>query len=353
MDTHFWKIEMGQANTEIYQQAAEFLKKGETVAFPTETVYGLGADATSEQAVQKIYQAKGRPADNPLIVHIAKKEQMHDFVTEIPQQAAQLIDAFWPGPLTIILPVRSGALARNVTAGLQTVGVRMPSHPVSLALLEAAYLPIAAPSANRSGRPSPTSAAHVAEDLTGQIAGIVDGGETGVGLESTVIDCTTEVPTILRPGGVSIEQIEQVIGQVHSAKRVLDSAEAPKAPGMKYTHYAPNAPVFIVEGSVEFWHETIRKQQEAGEKVGLLVSEGLADKLMDMDNLEIWLTTSREKSLDQVAQQLYKGLRAFDHTDCSVILAESYERTEIGEAIMNRLEKAAGSKYLREATEGR
>ncbi|WP_239255153.1 L-threonylcarbamoyladenylate synthase [Listeria ilorinensis] len=351
METHFWKIETEQVNIEAYQQAAELLKQGETVAFPTETVYGLGADATNDQAIQKIYQAKGRPADNPLIVHIAKKEQMNDFVMEVPQQAAQLIEAFWPGPLTIILPVRPGVLAANVTAGLQTVGVRMPAHPVSLALLAAAHLPIAAPSANRSGRPSPTTAAHVAEDLAGRIAGIIDGGETGVGLESTVIDCTTEVPTILRPGGVSAEQIEQVIGPVLSTKRILDPAEAPKAPGMKYTHYAPKAPVFIVEGSLEFWRETIKQMQANGEKVGLLASEGLTENLADLTELESWVTTGSEKLLEQVAQQLYKGLRAFDHTDCTVILAESYERTEIGEAVMNRLEKAAGGKFLREIKE--
>ncbi len=340
METKRWNIDQGR---HIYEEAAELLRKGETVAFPTETVYGLGADATNEDAVQKIFEAKGRPSDNPLIVHIASASQMDEFIEQIPDKAQKLIDAFWPGPLTLILPMKKGSVAKNVTAGLNTVGVRMPVHPVGLELLRITGRPVAAPSANRSGRPSPTTARHVEEDLTGKIAAIIDGGSTGVGLESTVIDFAGEMPTILRPGGISIEQIQEIIGEVKAAKNMEINEETPKAPGMKYTHYAPVAPVYLVKGDIAFWEEQIKLAEENGESVGLLISDELASEIHSAVNT---IKIGSRQKMEDIARRLYDGLRLFDHTNVTLILAEPYERDGIGEAIMNRLEKAAGNKYL-------
>ena len=216
MHTNMWIVDNVVERKKYYpqlQEAAKLLRENEAVDFPTETVYGLGANAMDDEAIAKIFEAKGRPSDNPLIVHIGTKSQLDGIVKEIPPVAEKLMAHFWPGPLTIILPRKEG-ISEKVTAGLNTVGVRMPDHPIALALIEEANVPVAAPSANRSGRPSPTLASHVYEDLNGKIAGIVDGGATGVGVESTVIDCTSTVPTILRPGGITKEQLEAVIGTV-------------------------------------------------------------------------------------------------------------------------------------------
>ncbi|EAG9291480.1 TPA: L-threonylcarbamoyladenylate synthase [Listeria monocytogenes] len=345
MQTIHWKITNQQSNQAIYQEAAELLQNGECVAFPTETVYGLGADATNQAAIQKIYEAKGRPSDNPLIVHIARRNQMDSFAASYPPKAIQLMDKFWPGPLTIILPLKKDSLATNVSASLSTVGVRMPEHPVSLALISAANVPVAAPSANRSGKPSPTTADHVIEDLDGKIAGIIDGGATGVGLESTVIDCSLEMPIILRPGGITKEQIEQVIGPVDISTNNTNETEKPKAPGMKYTHYAPKAPVYLIEGSTQFWQKEINKVEAANKKLGILATKELIDQLTTSAAVE---TTGSIKALDEIATSLYKGLRAFDHADVDIIFAEVYPETELGAAIMNRLEKAAGNRRITE-----
>lgn len=229
------------------QAAAACLRQGKTVAFPTETVYGLGADARSTEAVDAVFAAKGRPSDNPLIVHIAHRDQLHELVTEVNETAEALMSAFWPGPLTLVLPVRPGAVSPRVTAGLDTVAVRMPDHPVALPLIAAAACPVAAPSANRSGRPSPTLAAHVREDLDGRIGGIVDGGPTGVGVESTVVQASDDgTVTILRPGGITAEQLFAVAARVATDPALLaegsagdSTSPAPRSPGMKYTHYAP------------------------------------------------------------------------------------------------------------------
>ncbi|MBC1550769.1 threonylcarbamoyl-AMP synthase [Listeria sp. FSL L7-1434] len=345
MQTKHWKITKQSSNQAIYQAAAELLQNGECVAFPTETVYGLGADATNQAAIQKIYAAKGRPSDNPLIVHIARREQMDQFVASYPPKAIQLMEEFWPGPLTVILPLKKDSLAANVSAGLSTVGVRMPEHPVSLELIKTANIPVAAPSANRSGKPSPTTANHVIEDLDGKIAGIIDGGPTGVGLESTVIDCSLEVPIILRPGGITKEQIERVIGPVDSSSNSTTETEKPKAPGMKYTHYAPKAPVYLIEGSTEFWQSEINKAEAAHKKIGILATKELANKLTTNAVIQ---TTGSISALDEVATSLYNGLRAFDHEDVELIFAEVYPETELGAAIMNRLEKAAGNRRISE-----
>ncbi|MCT79195.1 threonylcarbamoyl-AMP synthase [Listeria monocytogenes] len=345
MQTIHWKITKQQSNQAIYQEAAELLQNGECVAFPTETVYGLGADATNQAAIQKIYAAKGRPSDNPLIVHIARLDQMNSFVASYPPKAIQLMEKFWPGPLTVILPLKKDSLAANVSAGLSTVGVRMPEHPVSLALINAANVPVAAPSANCSGKPSPTTADHVIEDLDGKISGIIDGGPTGVGLESTVIDCSSEMPIILRPGGITKEQIEQVIGPVDISTNNTNETEKPKAPGMKYTHYAPKAPVYLIEGSTPFWQKEINKVEATNKKLGILATKELIDQLDTSAAVE---TTGSIKAMDEIATSLYKGLRAFDHADVDIIFAEVYPETELGAAIMNRLEKAAGNRRITE-----
>lgn len=343
METNYWKLTDTSSNEEIYQAATDLLKAGECIAFPTETVYGLGADATNEAAVDKIYTAKGRPSDNPLIVHIAHLEQLESLVTDVPDKAKELIKHFWPGPLTIILPLKAGSLAKNVTAGLQSVGIRMPENEVAHDFLAYSSLPLAAPSANSSGRPSPTTAQHVQEDLTGKIAGIIDGGDTGVGLESTVIDCTVPIPAILRPGGVTQEEIEAVIGQLAYTAVTSKAAEAPKAPGMKYTHYAPQAPVYLIEGSSAYWIKQIEAAKARGEKPGLLISE--KQKAVLQQDIPVYSTGN---SLAEAATHLYDGLRSFDHLDVTCIFAETYPQAGIGVALMNRLEKAAGGKYLTE-----
>ncbi|SDJ28640.1 L-threonylcarbamoyladenylate synthase [Salimicrobium halophilum] len=328
--TRLWKQEDGM------REAAEALSAGEAVAFPTETVYGLGADATREEAVQKIFDAKGRPADNPLIVHIGEREELATIAADWTETAEKCMDAFWPGPLTIIVP-SNGKAAKNVTAGLQTIGVRMPDHPTALKLLREVKLPIAAPSANSSGKPSPTSAEHVYQDLNGKIAGIVDGGRTGVGVESTVVDCTAEIPVILRPGGVTKEQLEEVFEEVRVDPALSDEEEKPKSPGMKYRHYAPEVPLLLVEGDDERFVEKLSFYQQEGKRVGVIASRELAEKL---DHPRMAVCGSRT-DLSEVAVELYGALRSYKQSDVDVILAETFEETEVGAAVMNRLKKAA------------
>ncbi|HEU5139168.1 MAG TPA: L-threonylcarbamoyladenylate synthase [Bacillales bacterium] len=319
------------------EEAAQCLRRNEVVAFPTETVYGLGGNALSDEAVGKIFAAKGRPADNPLIVHIADTGQMDSLVRSVPEKARKLIDRFWPGPLTIILP--SGqAVANNVTAGLSTVAIRFPDHPVARALIEQTGLPIAAPSANRSGMPSPTSAAHVEQDLAGRIAGIVDGGETGIGVESTVVDCSGDEVAILRPGGVTRAEIEAVVGPVIVEKHEDDTANAPKSPGMKYRHYSPDAELRLVDGSQAFVQSLVDKEREKGTRVGVLTTDEhrmtyLADSV---------ISCGSQSDLYTVAHGLYGALRAFDAQNIQVIYGEVFPETGVGEAIMNRLRKSAG-----------
>lgn len=325
------------------QEAAKLLRENEAIAFPTETVYGLGANAMNDEAIAKIFEAKGRPSDNPLIVHIGTKSQLDGIVKEIPPVAEKLMEHFWPGPLTIILPRKEG-ISEKVTAGLNTVGVRMPDHPVALALIEEANVPVAAPSANRSGRPSPTLASHVYEDLNEKIAGIVDGGATGVGVESTVIDCTSAIPTILRPGGITKEQLEAVIGTVSLDPALKDEKEKPKSPGMKYTHYAPKAPLSIVEGSREFIQLIVDKKKKEGFKVGVLTTE----EYQHVYCADVVLSCGVRSDLASVATKLYDVLRTFDASEVDVIFSESFPNEGIGNAIMNRLTKAAGHQIITE-----
>ncbi|MFC4354118.1 L-threonylcarbamoyladenylate synthase [Chryseomicrobium palamuruense] len=327
-------------NIESYARVVDKWLAGDVVAFPTETVYGLGADARNAEAVAKIFEAKSRPADNPLIVHIAETKQLQGIAASVPKKAKRAMDAFWPGPFTAILPVVSGAVAENVTAGLSTVGVRMPSHPVARELLKQAGIPIAAPSANRSGKPSPTSASHVAEDLDGRIPLIVDGGPATAGLESTVVDFSVEPPALLRPGSVTEEMLIAVVGEVQGAGRLREE-QAPKAPGMKYTHYAPDAPVrlaFLEEDGVA---EKLARLREAGRRVALVAVEehrGLPhDAFLSLGKAGDWAGISRE---------LFAALRACNQLDVDVIVAGAYPREGLGQALMNRLEKAAGGEYL-------
>jgi L-threonylcarbamoyladenylate synthase len=345
MNTNYWYVDKYVDNLDNYPQiiqAALFLTNNEVVAFPTETVYGLGGSAKSDEAVGKIFAAKGRPSDNPLIIHIAEKSQLYEFVEEVSPQAEKLMEHFWPGPLTIILPYKKGTLSHKSTAGLETVGVRMPDHPVALAILKKAGLPIAAPSANTSGKPSPTSALHVKEDLDGKIAGIVDGGTTGVGVESTVIDCTTEMPVILRPGGVTKEQIEAVIGEIGLDPALSDATEKPKAPGMKYRHYAPNAPLNLVEGSKENIQSLVNERKKEGLKVGILTTKE-NEAFYDADFVFVCGERSR---LETVATSLYEALRSFNKQDVDVIYSEMFPTEGVGQAIMNRLLKAAGQHVI-------
>ncbi|PGE35262.1 L-threonylcarbamoyladenylate synthase [Bacillus wiedmannii] len=347
MHTNMWVVDNVVERKKYYpqlQEAAKLLRENEAIAFPTETVYGLGANAMNDEAIAKIFEAKGRPSDNPLIVHIGTKSQLDGIVKEIPPVAEKLMEHFWPGPLTIILPRKEG-ISEKVTAGLNTVGVRMPDHPVALALIEEANVPVAAPSANRSGRPSPTLASHVYEDLNEKIAGIVDGGATGVGVESTVIDCTSEVPTILRPGGITKEQLEAVIGTVSLDPALKDEKEKPKSPGMKYTHYAPKAPLSIVEGSREFIQLIVDKKKEEGFKVGVLTTE----EYQHGYSADVVLSCGVRSDLASVATKLYDVLRTFDASEVDVIFSESFPNEGIGNAIMNRLTKAAGHQVITES----
>ncbi|WP_409299409.1 L-threonylcarbamoyladenylate synthase [Peribacillus sp. SCS-26] len=347
MQTKYWIVDNHVDNLKSYSQleeAAAYLRDNETVAFPTETVYGLGANATNDAAVRKIYEAKGRPSDNPLIVHIASKSQLNYITENVPEKAGKLMDAFWPGPLTLIFQKKQGALSSLVTAGLDTVAVRMPAHPVALAVIEKSGLPIAAPSANTSGKPSPTTAKHVFQDLNGKIAGIVDGGAAGVGVESTVLDCTGNVPVILRPGGITREQLEAVIGTVRSDASLIDPNEAPKSPGMKYKHYAPQAELTLVNGSPEFLQSLIDERRAEGFKVGVLTTEENAD-FYRADEV---LTAGSRSDLGSVASGLYGALRRFDELNVQIIFGETYPVEGMGQAVMNRLTKAAGHRMISE-----
>lgn len=340
MNTKSWNT----GDVHFAKEAAELLKRGEVVAFPTETVYGLGADATNEEAVKKIFQAKGRPSDNPLIIHISNASQLEELAEEIPDSAKSVMQAYWPGPLTIVFKRKAGSLANAATAGLETVAVRMPDHPVALAIIEAAGLPIAAPSANRSGKPSPTTAEHVAHDLIGRISGIVDGGETGVGVESTVLDCTEMIPVILRPGGVTKEELESVIGPVKEDTALINKEAAPRSPGMKYVHYAPDAPLILLDGGDSFMQQFIDEQKGKGLRVGVLVTA----ERSGIFSADEEIVCGSRKELSSVASGLYQALRAFDARQVDVIIGEVFPREGIGEAIMNRLEKAAGHRILKE-----
>lgn len=330
-------------NNQILEEAGEIIKNGGLVAFPTETVYGLGGDAFNSESSRKIYAAKGRPSDNPLIVHIAKVSDLEKVAVNIPLEAYTLADAFWPGPLTMVLEKRP-EVPKETTGGLNTVAVRLPDHEVALSFIEKAGGFIAAPSANASGRPSPTKASHVKEDLDGKIEMILDGGEVGIGVESTIVDLTGETPTILRPGYVTAEMIARVLGSVEEDKTVMKglSAGKPKAPGMMYRHYAPKGKLILLEGSEEqLIKEMNRRLGEAknrGETTGILVSDELFPKV----SADVKINLGKRSDERSIAKNLYGSLREFDHQEVSYILGECFSKDGFGRAVMNRLLKAAG-----------
>lgn len=348
METKLWEMPKDEPDLTKLNEAAELLRAGEVIAFPTETVYGLGANALNEKAVEKIYLAKGRPSDNPLIVHICSIQDVWELVREIPPKALKLMESFWPGPLTIILP-KSQLVPEIITAGLDTVAIRFPAHPVALKLIELAKCPVAAPSANISGKPSPTTAQHVWQDLNGKIAGIVNGGKAGIGVESTVLDVTSGVPTILRPGGITREQLEEVIGQVNLDNVLYDLEAVPRSPGMKYTHYSPEADVVILKGTT---NETTKKILKLIDKVqdsriGFMVSQEVYQSLPNNlgENTVIKVLGS-QGDLETITANLFSALRWLDQKEVSVIYSESFPENNIGAALMNRLIKAAGGKML-------
>lgn len=328
-------------------RAGEILKNGGLVAFPTETVYGLGADALDARASAKIYAAKGRPSDNPLIVHIADMKDLSGITAEIPAEAGKLAEAFWPGPLTMILR-KNDRVPLGTTGGLDTVAVRMPDHELARALIRAGGGFIAAPSANTSGRPSPTTAQHVKEDLDGKVDMILDGGSVGIGLESTIVDLSEDVPVVLRPGYITLDMLEKVLGTVRMDRGLLkdDASVRPKAPGMKYKHYAPRANLVIVEGSqarvVEAINERIAKGEAEGKQIGVIAASESADLYRGGVVKSIG---SRSDEIS-IAQHLYGILREFDELEVSQIYSEAFETPKMGQAIMNRLMKAAGHQII-------
>ena len=343
--TLYCKLTGGREDDEIFQKAAAVIQAGGLVAFPTETVYGLGADAFNARAAKEIYAAKGRPSDNPLIVHICRQEDLQKAASEVCEKAKLLTEAFWPGPLTVILP-KNAAIPASTTGGLHTVAVRMPQHPAALSLIAASKTLIAAPSANTSGRPSTTNAMHVKEDLDGKIDMILDGGAVQIGLESTIVDLTEEIPVILRPGFITKEMLEAVIGPVRTDPALVKENEAPKAPGMKYRHYAPKAPLYLVSGTAEAVTEKInalcRQAKAEGKKTAVIADDGSCGRYA----ADVVVSAGSREDGRSIASGLYDILRGFDRNGADVIYSECFEDNELGQAIMNRLLKAAGHRVL-------
>lgn len=371
---------------EELKEAARILRSGGLVAFPTETVYGLGGNALDEDAARKIYAAKGRPSDNPLIAHVSCVEEVEPLVKEIPEAGRKLMEAFWPGPLTMIFP-KSEKVPYGTTGGLDTVAIRMPDDPVANRLIALAGVPVAAPSANTSGRPSPTTADHVWQDMNGRIDMIIDGGPVGIGVESTIVDVSSAVPAVLRPGAITMEMLEEVLGEVSVDPAILGPLSAdvrPKAPGMKYKHYAPKADLTLVEpgtgadresgaeqvtgaeqktgadrntgaapetgldetqlqAMIRKVRELSREKIEAGYKVGVICTDESRGCYTDGEVRSI----GARKSQASVAHNLYALLREFDDLGVDYIFSESFPKDHLGQAIMNRLSKAAGYKIVK------
>lgn len=351
MKTIIEKLDRQQMDEQVLAKAGEILKQGGLVAFPTETVYGLGANALNEDAARKTYAAKGRPSDNPLIVHITEAEDLPIVARNISDKAKQIIERFWPGPLTLIFE-KQYIVPFGTTGGLNTVAVRMPTDEIARAVIQAGGGYISAPSANVSGRPSPTSAEHVIEDFDGKVDMIIDGGKVDIGLESTIVDMTVEPPMILRPGAITKQMLEEVIGEIAVDATLLndDYSEGPKAPGMKYRHYAPKAQLTIVEGEMDDVVKAIRQiayeQNRLGFKVGIIATSETQEYYTTGVVKNIG-TRSNENS---IAKNLYRVLREFDEEEVHYIYSEAFETDGIGDAIMNRLEKAAGHRTI-QATE--
>ena len=348
MDTVIYTIYENNPNPPEMEKLGEIIKNGGLVAFPTETVYGLGGDGLNPESSKKIYAAKGRPSDNPLIVHIARMEDLGVLVREIPETAVKLAERFWPGPLTMILN-KSDAVPKETTGGLDTVAIRFPSHKVAQELILSSGGFIAAPSANLSGKPSPTLAKYVLEDLNGRVDAIIDGGDIPIGLESTIVDLTGETPVILRPGYITKEMLSEVLGDVLTDPTILDGncKERPKAPGMRYRHYAPKGDLVVVEGKsdevVSRINEEVSKAADAGLRTGVIATKENAVFYNRADSVKI--IGSREKD-EEIAASLYRILREFDDENIQAIFSEGFSEEGLGVAIMNRLLKAAGHKTI-------
>lgn len=350
MDTIIRKITDDDDNNEIIiKTAADIIAGGGLVAFPTETVYGLGGDAFDVNASARIYEAKGRPSDNPLIVHIAALEDLYSLTDNVPEKALALAKEFWPGPLTMIVDKKS-CVPDTVTGGLSTVAVRLPSHKVARDLIKASGTFVAAPSANLSGRPSPTRAEHVIEDLSGRVDMIIDGGDIEIGLESTIVDLTEDVPVILRPGYITMEMIEDVIGDVRLDKALMTGVSdgvAPKAPGMKYRHYAPKAELTIIEGERDKVINRINSFVEEGRGRNRKVGVMLTTETYDMVDADVKISLGSGDSNEEIARNLFATLREFDETGVDVIYSEGFGDNGLGQAVMNRLLKAAGHRVIK------
>lgn len=347
MTTEIINIDPNNIEKHLIQKAAQCLKQGGLVAFPTETVYGIGANALNEEAIRKIYIAKGRPSDNPLIVHIGNHGDVDHYAQYVSEVALKLINKFWPGPLTLIFK-RKSTVGDWITGGLDTVAIRLPANPIAQAVIREANLPIAAPSANRSGRPSPTRAKHVIEDLEGRVDIIIDGGKAHIGLESTVLDVSEEVPIILRPGSITKEMLEEEIGQVLIDPSLMTGQEKvkPKSPGMKYKHYAPRGNLTVVYGeasrAIDYINENIKMIQSKGISVAVIATKEEAS-LYQCDNIMIIGSIDDHK---EIASNLFKLLRLMDEKEIAHIYTRAFSEEDIGMATMNRLLKAAGNKKI-------
>lgn len=338
METRIYTINENFIDENIINSLGRSLKNGGLVAFPTETVYGLGANGLDTNSIKRIFQAKGRPSDNPLILHIDDIKSLEELCIIENELAYTLAERFWPGPLTLVLK-RKDIVPDIITAGLDTVGIRMPNNNIALKLIEAAGVPIAAPSANRSGSPSPTRALHVFKDLEGRIESVIDGGETGVGLESTVLDLTQKDPIILRPGATTFEMLRELIPNLKVDQAILDLNEIPKSPGQKYKHYSPKAKLILVYGEEKDIVDFFNKQ--TAKDIGILASTEIC-KSLDVDCLEL----GSRSNLEEVAHNLFSNIRELDETEVKTIYCEVFNTIGIGAALMNRLKKASGGESI-------
>lgn len=346
MDTKIIKIDEDNIEQDKIREITEAFNDGKLVVIPTETVYGLGANGFDEEACMNIFRAKGRPADNPLILHIAELSQVDELVSEIPEAARDCMEVFWPGPLTIIMK-RSEKIPDVVTARLDTVAIRMPSHKVARSILKDCMLPIAAPSANLSGRPSPTSFKHCREDLEGKVDIIVDGGTTNVGIESTVIDVTSNPPMILRPGGVTFEDLKTIIPNVAIDNTTIDATDEaiPKSPGQKYRHYAPKADAYCFAGNLEGVVKEVNRriEENSGKKIAVLAT---SETIEDYEGADLLINLGSRENMEEIAHSLFDALRRCDEENIDIIYAEGFDFRGIGAGIMNRLLKACGGKVV-------
>lgn len=345
MKTKFIKLDSNIIDNKKIAEAADILRQGGLVAFPTETVYGLGADGLNEEASAKIYAAKGRPSDNPLILHISSMKALDTLTEGNNLLGRKLAEAFWPGPLTLIFK-KSGLVPLTITGGLDTVAIRMPAHPIAFELIRQAGLYVAAPSANASGRPSPTTAAHVLEDMEGRIDMILDGGSADIGLESTIVDVSSDIPIILRPGYITLEDIKEITGDAEYDNGLLQKPMSenfkPKAPGMKYKHYAPRGELTIYEGESEKVVSAINRAADEKLKEGYRVGIIATDETFGSYQKGLVKTIGTRKDEKTIAAGLFRILREFDGEQADYIYSESFYDNHLGQAIMNRLLKAAG-----------